>query len=295
METNSVKSTDHSKTTNHSKTTDHSSASNHSRSTNPTKAKNICLEAIDLCKTYIVDGYSNNVLQNVNLKIAEGEFVSIMGPSGSGKSTLLYTISGMDDMTAGKVIFDGEDLSEMSAKELTKLRLIKMGFIFQQMYMMKKLCIMDNIVLPGYQAKLCSREEVNKNAEELMRRLGVIELADRQITEVSGGQLQRACLARALINSPKVLFADEPTGALNSKASMEVLNELVKANEAGSTVLMVTHSEKVAASSDRIIYLMDGDIQGELALGKLSNAADTREELAIRERKLRNWLEEMGW
>ena len=289
METNSVKSTDH------SKTTDNSSASNHSRSTNPTKAKNICLEAIDLCKTYIVDGYSNNVLQNVNLKIAEGEFVSIMGPSGSGKSTLLYTISGMDDMTAGKVIFDGEDLSGMSAKELTKLRLIKMGFIFQQMYMMKKLCIMDNIVLPGYQAKLCSREEVNKNAEKLMRRLGVIELADRQITEVSGGQLQRACLARALINSPKVLFADEPTGALNSKASMEVLNELVKANEAGSTVLMVTHSEKVAASSDRIIYLMDGDIQGELALGKLSNAADTREELAIRERKLRNWLEEMGW
>ncbi len=289
METNSVKSTDH------SKTTDHSSASNHSRSTNPSKAKNICLEAIDLCKTYIVDGYSNNVLQNVNLKIAEGEFVSIMGPSGSGKSTLLYTISGMDDMTAGKVIFDGEDLSGMSAKELTKLRLIKMGFIFQQMYMMKKLCIMDNIVLPGYQAKLCSREEVNKNAEELMRRLGVIELADRQITEVSGGQLQRACLARALINSPKVLFADEPTGALNSKASMEVLNELVKANEAGSTVLMVTHSEKVAASSDRIIYLMDGDIQGELALGKLSNAADTREELAKRERKLRNWLEEMGW
>ena len=289
METNSVKSTDH------SKTTDHSAASNHSRSTNPSKAKNICLEAIDLCKTYIVDGYSNNVLQNVNLKIAEGEFVSIMGPSGSGKSTLLYTISGMDDMTAGKVIFDGEDLSGMSAKELTKLRLIKMGFIFQQMYMMKKLCIMDNIVLPGYQAKLCSREEVNKNAEELMRRLGVIELADRQITEVSGGQLQRACLARALINSPKVLFADEPTGALNSKASMEVLNELVKANEAGSTVLMVTHSEKVAASSDRIIYLMDGDIQGELALGKLSNAADTREELAKRERKLRNWLEEMGW
>ena len=289
METNSVKSTDH------SKTIDHSAASNHSRSTNPSKAKNICLEAIDLCKTYIVDGYSNNVLQNVNLKIAEGEFVSIMGPSGSGKSTLLYTISGMDNMTAGKVIFDGEDLSGMSAKELTKLRLIKMGFIFQQMYMMKKLCIMDNIVLPGYQAKLCSREEVNKNAEELMRRLGVIELADRQITEVSGGQLQRACLARALINSPKVLFADEPTGALNSKASMEVLNELVKANEAGSTVLMVTHSEKVAASSDRIIYLMDGDIQGELALGKLSNAADTREELAKRERKLRNWLEEMGW
>ena len=260
----------------------------------------ICLEARDLCKTYIVDGYSNNVLQNINLKIEEGEFVSIMGPSGSGKSTLLYTISGMDDMTAGKVIFDGDDISKMNDKQLTKLRLIKMGFIFQQMYMMKKLCIMDNIVLPGYQAEIMSREEVNKKAEDLMRRLGIIETADREITEVSGGQLQRACLARALINSPKVLFADEPTGALNSKASMEVLNEMIKANEAGTTVLMVTHSEKVAASSDRIIYLMDGDIQGELVLGKI-NATDgsdrisDAEKLSLRERKLRKWLEEMGW
>ncbi len=257
----------------------------------------ICLEARDLCKTYIVDGYSNNVLQNINLKIEEGEFVSIMGPSGSGKSTLLYTISGMDDMTAGKVIFDGDDISGMNDKQLTQLRLLKMGFIFQQMYMMKKLCIMDNIVLPGYQAKIMSREEVNKKAEDLMRRLEIIETADREITEVSGGQLQRACLARALINSPKVLFADEPTGALNSKASMEVLGEMVKANEAGTTVLMVTHSEKVAASSDRIIYLMDGDIQGELVLGKIntSDGMSSAEKLSLRERKLRKWLEEMGW
>jgi len=133
---------------------------------------------------------------------------------------------------------------------------------------------------------------VNKDAEELMRRLGIVETATREITEVSGGQLQRACLARALINSPKVLFADEPTGALNSKTSVEVLEEMVKANVSGTTILMVTHSEKVAANSDRIIYLMDGDIQGQLDLGKFTG---DREELSKREKQLKKWLDEMGW
>ena len=252
---------------------------------------NIVLETKDLCKTYIVDKMSNNVLQNVNFKVEEGELISVMGPSGSGKSTLLYTISGMDSATAGQVIFDGEDISAKNEKELSKIRLLKMGFVFQQMYMMKKLCIMDNIVLPGYQAKQEPREEINKKAEELMRRLGIIETAEREITEVSGGQLQRACLCRALINNPKVLFADEPTGALNSKASMEVINELSNVNKAGTTILMVTHSERVAAISDRVIYLEDGNIMGEIKLGKMEDM----QELHQRERKLKNWLAEMGW
>ncbi len=252
---------------------------------------NIVLETKDLCKTYIVDKMSNNVLQNVNFKVEEGELISVMGPSGSGKSTLLYTISGMDSATAGQVIFDGEDISVKNEKELSKIRLLKMGFVFQQMYMMKKLCIMDNIVLPGYQAKQEPREEINKKAEELMRRLGIIETAEREITEVSGGQLQRACLCRALINNPKVLFADEPTGALNSKASMEVINELSNVNKAGTTILMVTHSERVASISDRVIYLEDGNIMGEIKLGKMEDM----QELHQRERKLKNWLAEMGW
>ena len=217
--------------------------------------------------------------------------VSIMGPSGSGKSTLLYTVSGMDRATAGEVIFDGENISGKNEKEMSYIRLTKMGFIFQQMYMMKKLCIMDNIVLPGYQAKLKSREKVNEEAEKLMRRLEIIDTAERQITEVSGGQLQRACLCRALINNPKVLFADEPTGALNSKASKEVMKELTEANKNGTTILMVTHSERVAAVSERIIYLVDGNIQGELVLGKLNDMQD----LSVRERKLKNWLSDMNW
>ena len=249
------------------------------------------IETKDLCKTYIIDKQSNNVLQNVDLKVEDGEFVSIMGPSGSGKSTLLYTISGMDNVTAGSVKFDGEEITSMSEKDLMKIRLIKMGFIFQQMYMMKKLSIIDNIILPGFQAKIRPRDEVRKYAEELMRKVDIIDTAEREITEVSGGQLQRACLCRALINSPKVLFADEPTGALNSKASTDVMNRLLEANRAGTTVLMVTHSEKVASISDRIIYFVDGNIRGELTLGKKSDS----EETVARERKVRAWLEEMGW
>ena len=251
----------------------------------------IVLESKELCKTYIVNGYSNNVLQNVDFKLHEGEFTAIMGPSGSGKSTLLYTLSGMDKMTSGSVIFDGEDMAGMNTKQLTDLRLHKMGFVFQQMYMLKKLCIMDNIILPGYQTGSRSKDEVNDRARKLMHNLGIDDIATNEICEVSGGQLQRACLCRALINSPKILFADEPTGALNSKASTEVMRELRKANAEGTTILMVTHSEKVAASSDRVIYLVDGNIQGELNLGKQQDENET----SARERKLKNWLDEMGW
>lgn len=249
------------------------------------------LEVKDLCKTYVIDEYSNNVLQNVNFSMEEGEFVSIMGPSGSGKSTLLYTVSGMDDVTSGKVTFDGEELSGLSRKAMAKVRLHKMGFVFQQMYVMKKLNVMDNIVLPGYQAKKKKRSEVNQDAEALMRRLGIIETANRFSTEISGGQLQRACLCRSLINNPKMVFADEPTGALNQKASLEVIGELVKANREGTSIMMVTHSEKVASFSERVIFLVDGNIQGELYLGKL----ESEDDVPVRERKLRNWLMERDW
>ena len=225
------------------------------------------IETKDLCKTYIVNKQSNNVLQNVNFSVEEGEFVTVMGPSGSGKSTLLYAVSGMDNVTAGSVFFDGEEITSMKDKQLINLRLLKMGFVFQQMYMMKKLSIIDNIILPGFQAKIRPREEIRKDAEDLMRKLGIIDEADREITEVSGGQLQRACLCRALINHPKVIFADEPTGALNSKASGEVMDRLLEANRMGTTILMVTQRGSVASMSDGIIYLVHGNIDGELHIG----------------------------
>ena len=248
------------------------------------------LSVKDLCKTYIVRSNSNNVLCNINLSVREGEFVSVMGPSGSGKSTLLYTVSGMDSPTSGEVVFAGQNLSGLNRRELTQLRLREMGFIFQQMYMMKRLSVLDNILLPGYQAN-SDRRAVLERAESLMRRLGIIETASHEITEVSGGELQRACLCRALINSPKIIFADEPTGALNSRAAEDVMRELIAANRAGTAVMMVTHSERVAGQSDRVLYLMDGDIRGELVLGRMTDETESN----ARERKLRTWLEERGW
>lgn len=248
------------------------------------------LSVKELCKTYILNGISNNVLRNVNFEMEQGEFVSIMGPSGSGKSTLLYTVSGMESITSGTVVIDGKDISGFDKKEMSRFRLMEMGFIFQKMYMLKKLCVLDNILLPGYQSGE-DRASVRKRAEELMRRQDIIDIAEREISEISGGQLQRACICRALINSPKIIFADEPTGALNSKAAGDVMRELSAANAEGTSVLMVTHSVRVAAQSDRVIYLVDGDIQGEVELGRLENEKD----MGRRERTLNSWLMERGW
>ncbi len=253
------------------------------------------LSVKDLCKTYIVNKRQNNVLRNVNMEIKEGEMVAVMGPSGSGKSTLLYTVSGMDDMTAGKVDFFGKDISKMKAEEMSDLRLDEMGFIFQQMYMLKNLNIYDNIVLPAYQSKQNKgkgkRIEINERARELMHKLGITEIAENDITEVSGGQLQRACICRSLINHPKMIFADEPTGALNQQNSKEVMKELNRINAEGTTIMLVTHDMKVAAKSDRVLYIEDGNIKGEYTFGKYT----AKEEAKDREKRLSNWLMEMGW
>lgn len=249
----------------------------------------------DLCKTYIVNKRPNNVLRNINLNVEEGEMVAIMGPSGSGKSTLLYTVSGMDSVTAGKVTFFGREIENLNAKEMSRIRLTEMGFIFQQMYLLKNLTIYDNIILPAYQANegkgRRNRAKINERAKELMRKLGIIEIAENDITEVSGGQLQRACICRSLINQPRMVFADEPTGALNQQNSKEVMRELNRINREGTTIMLVTHDSKVAAKSDRVLYIEDGSIKGEMQLGKLEEESGLRE----RERKLSGWLLEMGW
>ena len=251
------------------------------------------LEIKDLCKTYIVNKRQNNVLKNVNFTVSEGEMVAVMGPSGSGKSTLLYTVSGMDSVTAGEVAFCGKNIAGMGEKELADLRLDGMGFIFQQMYMLKNLTVLDNIILPAVQSEKNqkTRKEIVANAEELMRKLGIIDIADNDINEVSGGQLQRACICRSMINNPKVIFADEPTGALNRTSSDEVMEELAKLNNDGTTIMLVTHDVKVAARCTRVLYIVDGNIKGEYNLAKCESASQMRE----RERALNSWLMEMGW
>lgn len=250
------------------------------------------LSVKDLCKTYIVNKRQNNVLKNVNFTVEKGEMVVIMGPSGSGKSTLLYCVSGMDKVTSGKVDFFGTDLSKLSQNKMSDVRLKEMGFIFQQMHMMKNLTVFDNIILPAFQAELTDRKSICKKGEELMRKLGIIDVADNDITEVSGGQLQRACICRSLINEPKMIFADEPTGSLNRKASEDVMEKLNEINNDGVTIMLVTHDVKVAAKCSRIMYIVDGNIKGEYNLGKFSG---TEASLRDRERTINNWLMDLGW
>ncbi|MCQ2505445.1 MAG: ABC transporter ATP-binding protein [Saccharofermentans sp.] len=254
--------------------------------------KNI-LEVKDLCKTYIVDKRQNNVLKNVSFNVEKGDMVAIMGPSGSGKSTLLYAVSGIDKATSGSVKLAGKEINSMSSGDMAEVRLNDMGFVFQQMYMLRNLTILDNIILPAIESKKSneSKADIAKRGQEVMRKLGIIDIADNDINEVSGGQLQRACIARSLINSPEIIFADEPTGALNRSSSDEVMEQFIKINKEGTSVMMVTHDSKVAAKCKRVIYIVDGNIKGEILLGEYSSESEIRD----RERKVNNWLLELGW
>ena len=255
---------------------------------------NTVLQTKGLCKTYIVNKRQNNVLKNVDLTIYEGEMVAIMGPSGSGKSTLLYCASGMDKVTAGEVIFDGKNISKLRNKAMSRVRLDDMGFIFQQMYMMKNLSILDNIILPAVKSKKNkeSRKAGAERGRALMKRLGIDDVSTNDINEVSGGQLQRACICRSMINSPKIIFADEPTGSLNRSSSDEVMEELLSLNGDGTTIMCVTHDPKVAAKCSRVLYLVDGNIVGEKEMGHYDKSSG---DIRSRERELNNWLMEQGW
>ncbi len=250
------------------------------------------LESRNLNKIcFVGDKIQQNILKDVNLQINEGEFVSLMGSSGSGKSTLLYSMSGMDTISSGSVIFNGEELSGLSEKQLSKIRLNKMGFIFQQTYLLKNLSIYDNIVLPAHLAKK-NYAQTKIKAIEMMDRMNIAGLADHDITQASGGQLQRVSICRALINDPDIVFGDEPTGALNSKSANDIMDIFLDINHSGTTILLATHDMKVASKTERVLYMLDGKIVAECFLGKYTQQEDSSKE---RENILSNWLVSMGF
>ncbi len=231
------------------------------------------------------------ILKDVSFSVGEGEMIAVMGPSGSGKSTLLYNVSGMDQADAGEVWLGDREIVSLPEDAKARLRLERMGFVFQQMNVLSNLNIIDNILLPScYAAGKRNKKENRARALELMGAFHIAELAGRDVTEVSGGQLQRACICRSMIMEPDILFADEPTGALNRSMSEEVIEAFLKLNERGTTILMVTHDSRVASRCSRVLYLLDGEIRGELDLGRYEEGADKE-----RESRIGAWLEELGW
>lgn len=252
--------------------------------------KKTVLSAKKLCKSFAHNGGQVHILSHIDLDLYENDFTVIMGASGSGKSTLLYALSGMDRATAGEVIYNGNDIVKMKEKDLAKLRYTDFGFIFQQMHLVSNLTLFENVAVPGYLNKNKPAAEVRKRTEKLLEQMSVSHVKTHLPTQVSGGEQQRCAIARAVINSPKVLFADEPTGALNRKNTTDVLDLLTELNRDGQSVLMVTHDMRAALRANRIIYIEDGKIIGELTLPEY-NADDEKS----RETQVNAWLTSLEW
>lgn len=223
------------------------------------------------------------VLREVDVRIDDGEFVAIMGPSGSGKSTLLYLLSGIDTPDEGTVELLGHELGTMSQRALANLRLQQLGFVFQQPRLLSTLNVLDNVMFPGMLAGKRNRDEVLARARTLLAGADVAQLEDRDVTQASGGQLQRVAICRALIGEPDVLFCDEPTGALNSANAMRVMQLIAREAKTGTTVVMVTHDAAVAAFADRVLMLADGAIVGDR---RLTGNTDSRHT------EILQWLQE---
>ena len=250
---------------------------------------NIALAARDCCKTFSRDNEQYQVLKNLNLDIYEGDFTVIMGPSGAGKSTLLNILSGMDIPSSGEISFSGNDIGKLSSDKLAVFRRDNCGFVFQKMHLLDNMSVLDNVIVCGLLIGK-KRKDVADNAKKLLGKLNINDtIWSKYPSQISGGEAQRACIARALINNPRILFADEPTGALNSAYGKAVLDELTDVNEQGRSIVMATHDIRSARRGNRILYLRDGVICDECDLGK--NISDDTE----RQNKLRDFLQEMGW
>lgn len=252
--------------------------------------KEILLRGRALCKEFSRNGTSAAILDGIDIEINAHDFTVIMGPSGAGKSTLLYALSGMDRITSGEVIYQGEKISGLSENRMAGLRRREFGFVFQQTHLVSNLTLYENVVIAGYVGKKRPPRETAKRASDLLAQMDVGSAGNRLPNRVSGGEAQRAAIARAMINDPSLLFADEPTGALNKSNSMGVLDLLSQLNRNGQSILMVTHDIRAALRGNRILYLEDGKILDELNLPDYAAG-----QAGEREAQLSSWLSVLQW
>ncbi len=251
--------------------------------------KEILLKTEKLCKTFSSGGVQQHVLRNIDLELYRGDFTVIMGASGAGKSTLLYALSGMDTPNLGTITFGGKEISALSQDGLAVFRREHCGFVFQQIYLIEGMSVTDNVLSAGLLVQK-DRKALVQKAKELFAAVDIPEETQKKFpTQISGGEAQRVGIVRALINSPEILFADEPTGALNSKTGLDVLDVLTRFNEQGQSVVMVTHDVRSARRGNRILYIKDGAVLGECELGKYVSGDAERHE------KLSAFLKSMGW
>jgi putative ABC transport system ATP-binding protein len=213
-----------------------------------------------------------------------------MGASGSGKSTLLYALSGMDRATSGSIMYEDMDLVTLKEKKLAELRHTDFGFVFQQMHLVSNLTIFENVAVTGYLNKSVSAKETDKRVDELLEKMSISHIKTHLPSQVSGGEQQRCAIARAVVNKPKLIFADEPTGALNRKNTSDVLDLMTELNLEGQNILMVTHDVRAAARANRILYLSDGKILGDLTLAPYS-----ADDIKSREAQINAWLTSLEW
>lgn len=251
--------------------------------------KEVLLKTENLSKSFSHGGTMQHVLKNIDLQLFRGDFTVIMGASGAGKSTLLYALSGMDTPSLGTITFGEKVISSLNPDGLAVFRREHCGFVFQQIYLIDSMSVMDNVLAAGLlltrnKKALVERARKLFEAVDLPR-----ETQEKFPTQISGGEAQRVGIVRALINSPQILFADEPTGALNSKTGLDVLDTLTRFHAQGQSVVMVTHDMRSARRGNRILYLKDGSVLGECDLGKYRHGDRERHQ------KLSAFLTEMGW
>lgn len=237
------------------------------------------LELKNICKDYVSEELIVPVLKDINLSVEEGEYVAVMGPSGSGKTTLMNLLGCLDRPTSGLYFLEGQDVSACDKDELSDIRLNSIGFVFQNFHLLPKLSALENVALPLSYAGISLRERY-RMARKALTKVGLEDRMDFMPNQLSGGQKQRVAIARAIINNPKILLADEPTGSLDSKSGLAIMELFQQLNEEGMTVIMITHNEKVAGSAKRIIHLFDGEIIREDRQAELLKDQSDRQEVA---------------